>query len=201
MKLEGIADHIDAEHERAMADAELAAAPTEAQLEEWGYVELPKDAEGVPIHIGDTIYTADRGTANVFGIYIMQHKKNVMCMFSDGRSRVYDPHELSHERPDSLGRIADDIEAAEDWCDQNGDYGTGITSVSEATLQEWADRIRKLAKKEEDQQWHIATTERSCTTTARAGPTRRTWASTTPTSGTMERKSGSRDSQERICHQ
>lgn len=111
-------------------------------------VELPKDAEGVPIHIGDTMYTADRSTANVFGIYIMQHKKNVVCTFSDGRSSVYDPHKLSHERPDSLGRIADDIEAAEGWCDKEGEYGTGITSVKESTLHGWAERIRKLAKKE-----------------------------------------------------
>ena len=49
---------------------------------------------------------------------------------------------------DSLERIADDVEAAEGWCDQNGDYGTGISSVGESTLREWADRIRKLAEKE-----------------------------------------------------
>lgn len=52
-ELNGIADRIDAEHERAMADAELAAAPTEAQLEELGYIALPVDADGVPWRIGD----------------------------------------------------------------------------------------------------------------------------------------------------
>ena len=61
------------------------------------------------------------------------------------------PKCLSRKNPepaDSFERIAEDIEAAEDWCDQNGDYGTGITSVSEATLREWVERIRKLAEKE-----------------------------------------------------
>ena len=64
-----IADRIDAEHERAMADAELAAAPTEAQLEEWGYVELPKDVDGEYIHIGDVMEWCDSGeTLTVEGI-------------------------------------------------------------------------------------------------------------------------------------
>jgi len=55
---------------------------------------------------------------------------------------------ISDERRDSWERIADDIELAEKWCDQSGSYGTGISSVTESTLNEWADRIRKLAKKE-----------------------------------------------------
>ena len=53
--LHAIADRIDAEHERGMADAELCAAPTEAQLSELGYVKLPVDADGVPIHVGDEL--------------------------------------------------------------------------------------------------------------------------------------------------
>nr|DAF78771.1 MAG TPA: hypothetical protein [Caudoviricetes sp.] len=52
------------------------------------------------------------------------------------------------ERPDSLERIADEIEDAEDWCDQNGDHGTGIVSIGAQTLCEWSDRIRKLAESE-----------------------------------------------------
>lgn len=54
--------------------------------------------------------------------------------------------DIRHSRTDSLGRIADELEAAVKWCDQNGSYGTGISSVTESTLREWADRIRKLAK-------------------------------------------------------
>jgi hypothetical protein len=58
-KLTEIADRIDAEHERGMSDAELSAAPTEAQLSELGYVELPKDADGEPIHVGDVMEWLD----------------------------------------------------------------------------------------------------------------------------------------------
>ncbi len=54
-RLLGIADRIDLAHERAIADAELCAAPTEGQMEELGYVALPVDADGVPIHVGDVM--------------------------------------------------------------------------------------------------------------------------------------------------
>ena len=45
---------------------------------------------------------------------------------------------------DTLAKIADDIEAAKSWCDQRGEYGTGISSVTELTLGRWADRIRNI---------------------------------------------------------
>lgn len=56
--------------------------------------------------------------------------------------------ELMDEPADSLERIADELEAAEGWCDKNGDYDTGIVSISEPKLREWSDRIRKLAERE-----------------------------------------------------
>ena len=63
------------------------------------------------------------------------------------------PERLSHRAPepaDSWERIAGDIESAKGWCDQNGDYGTGLVSISEPKLREWSDRIRKLAAKEDE---------------------------------------------------
>ena len=119
-------------------------------------VELPKDADGVPINIGDTIYTEDGDAGDVIGIYFIQHKEtvkenkeNVVCTLSDGSNIVLAPHELSHEQPDSLERIADELEAARGWRDQNGEHSCIVSSVSTKTLQEWADRIRKLAKEDE----------------------------------------------------
>lgn len=56
--------------------------------------------------------------------------------------------EMSGILDDSLERIADELEGAGNWCDQNGDYGTGIASISEQKLREWSDRIRRLAKRE-----------------------------------------------------
>ena len=58
-RLLGIADRIDEAHEREIADAELWAAPTEGQIEEMGYIALPKDADGVPIHLGDVMEWCD----------------------------------------------------------------------------------------------------------------------------------------------
>lgn len=49
---------------------------------------------------------------------------------------------------DELLRIASELELAEKWCDQNGDYYTGLVSITESKLREWSDRIRKLAKRE-----------------------------------------------------
>lgn len=50
-----IADRIDAEHERGMADAYLSGTPTDEKLAELGWVRLPVDADGVPIRVGDVM--------------------------------------------------------------------------------------------------------------------------------------------------
>lgn len=105
-------------------------------------IELPKDVHGVPINIGDTIYAADGSTANVFGIYIMQYKKNVVCMLSNGGSIVCAPYELSHEQPDSLERIADELD------EQAGSLTKDGYTWQDDAIHELADRIRKLADKE-----------------------------------------------------
>ena len=109
-------------------------------------VELPRDADGVHIHVGDEVYTPSENVANVTSI-----RFHVMCSFHGGGgvSTTFSPTDLTHARPDSFERIANDIETAEGWCDGEGEYGTGITSVKESTLREWAERIRKLAEKED----------------------------------------------------
>ena len=106
-------------------------------------VELPRDADGVPICVGDTLYDCKGG-----------HQFQVRALRLEdawGISTNYgfaSASSVTHERPDSFERIAEDIEAAEDWRDGDGEYGTGVSSVEESTLHEWADRIRKLAKVE-----------------------------------------------------
>lgn len=52
-RFNAIADRIDAEHERAMADAYLSGTPTDEKLTELGCIRLPKDADGVPWNPGD----------------------------------------------------------------------------------------------------------------------------------------------------
>ena len=61
-RLKAIADRIDAEHEKAMADAYLSGTPTDEKLTELGWVRLPVDADGEVIHIGDEMeYGRARG--------------------------------------------------------------------------------------------------------------------------------------------
>lgn len=113
-------------------------------------MELPKDADGEPIEVGDTVYCDDDPEQLIVDsfddpgcVYITLAKS------PDGILYTIEPSRLSHdEPPDSLERIADELKGAEKWCDQNGDYDTGLVSITESKLREWSDRIRKLAAKE-----------------------------------------------------
>ena len=95
-------------------------------------VELPRDADGEVIHVGDEVYTPSGNTANVTSIRL-----HVMCSFNGGIPTTFFPTDLSHQNNDSFKRIAGDIEAAKE-----------DVIIDHATLDEWADRIRKLAKEE-----------------------------------------------------
>lgn len=109
------------------------------------------DTDGVPIEVGDTVYCDDDPEQ-----FIVDSFDSAGCIFvtlakrPDGITYSIEPSRLSHEFHDSWERIADELEEAEKWCDQNGDYDTGIVSIDESTLREWADRIRKLAEKEDE---------------------------------------------------
>lgn len=106
------------------------------------------DADGVPIEVGDTVYCDDYPEQLIVDsfddpgcVYITLAKS------PDGILYTIEPSRLSHECLDSWERIADELEGAEKWCDQNGNYDTGLVSITESKLREWSDRIRKLAKK------------------------------------------------------
>lgn len=66
-----IADHIDAEHQRAMAAAALIAGVpmTDEHMAEHGWVRLPKDADGETWHIGDR---TESGQV-VYKLYLDKH--------------------------------------------------------------------------------------------------------------------------------
>lgn len=101
-------------------------------------IELPKDRDGVPIRVGDTVYLLSGNTYNVKEISILSQTAYPTCEAPDGKTYEFLPGGLSHERPDSLERIADDIEAR---------LGTG--TIDWSTLSTLVDRIRKLAKEGE----------------------------------------------------
>ena len=60
--LTAIADRIDAEHEADVSTAcRLAAGLDNDALAKRGYIKLPVDADGVPIHIGDYLHCDETG--------------------------------------------------------------------------------------------------------------------------------------------
>ena len=101
-------------------------------------VELPRDRDGVPIHVGDMLRGCDAVLVNVFTI--------VEELRFDGRWEIDTtfgcipaPRLFVHDSPDSFERIADDLEA---WCDcVDGDACEKPRDIVE--------RIRKLAAKEQ----------------------------------------------------
>lgn len=107
------------------------------------------DADGVPIKVGDTVYCDDDPEQLIVDSFDDQGCVYITLAKSpNGILYTIEPSRLSHEYHDSWERIADELEGAEKWCDQNGDYDTGIVSITESKLRKWSDRIRKLAKKE-----------------------------------------------------
>lgn len=65
-----IADRIDREHERMWRELTIDAEPvTDESMAEHGWVKLPVDADGVPIHVGDVMEWPTTGeTFEVVGI-------------------------------------------------------------------------------------------------------------------------------------
>lgn len=105
-------------------------------------VELPRDKDGVPIHVGDTVYLKDGSKTIVHSIDLMADATNIVCWV---RNRGYVPlnqSDVTHTRPDSLERIADELEK---WSEDN--RVNGYDEVFTCARQ-FSDRIRKLAKED-----------------------------------------------------
>lgn len=101
-------------------------------------VELPRDKDGVPIHLGDTVYAHGfpdgngGATCEVCSIEFNEGRESSIEITTSGIVTYRTPSSLTHELPDSWERIAEEIEKADvDGCI------------------EWAGRIRKLAKEGE----------------------------------------------------
>ena len=104
-------------------------------------VELPKDADGVPIHVGDAVYLDDGYMAKVVRIELMQTKSCIDCWISGGKSVGYLPSGISHKPADNWERIANELEA---WCD-----GADVDGDACEKPRDLVERIRKLAAKEQ----------------------------------------------------
>jgi len=102
-------------------------------------VELPKDADDVPIHVGDTVWGCRSHVKMT--IAALRIEDSGLAVYVDGGTCRVDALDVSHNRPDSWERIAYDIETIVP-IDDEGD---------ERLRHELADRIRRLAKKEDKQ--------------------------------------------------
>jgi hypothetical protein len=107
-------------------------------------VELPNDADGIPIHVWDTVY--DRKSGSKMEVRSMSF--NGQWHLTTNKGHINNTSLVACEMPDSFECIADELEAAKGWRDQNGEHNSLVSSVSTKTLGDWADRIRKLAKED-----------------------------------------------------
>ena len=71
---------------------------------------LPKTADDESIHAGDTAYLKDGREVKVIRFIFEHETPTIVCSLDDNPDVVRLPFELWHEIPDSLERIADDIE-------------------------------------------------------------------------------------------
>lgn len=102
-------------------------------------MELPRDRNGSPIHVGDTVCMDDGRKAKVARIGIGMDKYSIYTIvYGDDVSLT--PGYVTHERPDSWERIADELEA---WCDRT-DVDGDACDVPRAIV----GRIRRLAERE-----------------------------------------------------
>ena len=104
-------------------------------------VELPRDRDGVPIHVGDTVYLDDGRKGEVTRICIgMDDDSIYTIVYGDDFSLT--PGYVTHTYPDSWERIADELE---EWREDN--RVNGDSEIFDRAA-DFADRIRKLAERE-----------------------------------------------------
>lgn len=140
-RLLAIADRIDEEHKHAVMSAMNDALyhANDESMAELGWVRLPKDADGVPIRMGDEMELTDEAARRWDGD---KHFGKVMGLelTVDGWTVEGDPAtDLRHVKPDSWERIIGDALTV-GW--QNGNWN----EVASAEIHErLVGRCRRLA--------------------------------------------------------
>lgn len=108
--------------------------------------ELPRDRDGVPIRVDDTVYGEDGRAWHVRGVTIGEMSEDsrytIRVTGDTGEWRHYKPEWLTHERPDSWSRIADELD---EWCDR-----TDVDGDACGELRALASRLRRLAEREDE---------------------------------------------------
>ena len=111
-------------------------------------VELPKDRDGKPIHIGDTVYAHGfpdgngGATCEVCSIEFNEGRESSIEITTSGIVTYRTPSSLTHELPDSFERIADEL----DDLSESGE----MADETSADMRELAGRIRNIARGRDD---------------------------------------------------
>lgn len=102
-------------------------------------VELPKDADGKPIHVGDTVYDKD-GNDGVVCTLTLNSLDGKWLIGIEDMDAMCGPNLLTHECPDSWSRIADELD---EW---RFEHMRDLEADGLNDMSLFADRIRRLAK-------------------------------------------------------
>ena len=141
-KLYEIADRIDAAHRSALE--KLAAQVDES---EDGWVRLPVDADGVPIHVGDVMETEDNRIFNVDVIQVSSRKWSIGLVTTlDSTFSWHDADRLRHHRTQTVEDVL--REFAEKMNENMGMYTGEVIDADEwrdadrQTIAEFAAKLR-----------------------------------------------------------
>lgn len=109
-------------------------------------VEWPLGADKKRIKPSQTVYDLRGCEWEVTGIVLPTIPGiELVTLEHDGTDMMLFSCDLTHERPDSLGRIADELERyANDSCGEDE-----IDGATASTLVDFAERIRRLAERED----------------------------------------------------
>lgn len=107
-------------------------------------VEMPRDRDGVPIHVGDTVYLDNGRKAEVSRIVLGWDKTSIDLWLCDKGCFFFSvaPKILTHTAPDSLEAIAGEL----DDLSESGE----MADETSADMRELAGRIRNIARGRDD---------------------------------------------------
>ena len=140
-KLLAIADCIDKRHDKECdkAYSKGVCDGIDADKNEMGYIKLPVDADGVPIHMGDNIEIISGETGTVVAIELCEGGWNV-SMLPTGWDvpTLFDAKSVRHVKPDSWERIIKDAR-------ESSGFRTIGGELPKYTDAELVERCRRLA--------------------------------------------------------
>ena len=142
-KLIAIADRIDAEHERVRAESIIDM--TDESMAEHGWVRLPVDADGEPIHVGDEVTFLGHSTVDAIG------KDGEVFIFADNwpdgvyAERACDlRHYHAPTLEDVLSDIADEAASLTASYHEDGMTGEEYMVAMQLLAMEYAHKVREV---------------------------------------------------------